>query len=165
MRKKIVSGVLVVGALMGTLSFQNCGTYQPNDNASFLSLSECTGTACIVSPNSILLAVQNSDPTILRKAAPTESEVDVSGFCDNGGYSSTKIDWALTTDVNDPSKIIQSGNGGACDQLGRFQFKVSYPANQPNGVILLVALYGLEGSQKIINPTQQHFKYFRLIQM
>jgi hypothetical protein len=166
MKQKLLSGLVFVTVMAATMTFQNCGTYQPSDNADFMSLQACTGSQCLISPESIQLSIQNPDQIILRKAAPAETEVDIGGFCDSGGYPVTEIRWALL-DTRPNGGTVQLGSGGACDQLGRFQFKVPYPSTfstVPEGLELQVALYGKDGNQMVINPRALHYQVRRLMQ-
>ncbi len=165
MKRKLLSGLVFVTVMAGTMTFQNCGTYQPNDTGDFLSLQSCVGSLCLISPDSIQLLIQNPAEVVLRKSAPAETEVDIGGFCDSGGYDITEVRWALVDTRGGGSAIVQVGGGGTCSPLGRFQFKVPYPAAfvaVPEGIELQVALYGKDGNQLVINPRGLHSGKVRL---
>lgn len=93
---KSVQLVLVVGATVLTLTqFNNCSNYQPNIATDGTSSIDCTTTTnCIVpNPNNVGITAHllNGTESIL----PSESEFNIGGDCNEGGYPYNDIHWDL----------------------------------------------------------------------
>jgi hypothetical protein len=136
-KKSYVAGLLV---FLVTFSFQNCGqdmSAVKNVNESSLvpqgsagsaqSLEPCIAGGCPQDANYIQLSIENHDPvsflTDLSNSV-LEPRIDVSGYCNMGGYLYSRIYYVVSDDAGNLA-IPQTLSTGACSDVGRYAFPIS----------------------------------------
>jgi hypothetical protein len=118
--------ILVCFALSAGVVFQNCGTYQPEENDEFTVLaSGCLDPATCIDGDAeaITLEIGNADP---ERLLTSDKAFDVGGYCDPGGFQRYKIVFSLKNPaggiVLGPLAVAQG-----CDAFGRFRIRVDLP--------------------------------------
>lgn len=121
--RRVSQFVLVVGLVSASsLVFQNCAGYAPAEIEDVLdTASLCQGDECPAYAESIQIAIGNADPI---RVTPADAALDIGGYCDDAGYPGNRITWQLVG----PTSIGPITVNNACDDLGRFQFRVDIPA-------------------------------------
>ena len=161
------SAAVFLAMTIGTIAFQNCGTYQPNEDAESASTAQqrlCTGSNCLVTPEGIQLSIGNPAPVMLWKdGVRKETAIDIGGYCDSGGYPDNRIAWRLVDSNNTNLSVAASGPSDVikCSALGRYQFRVPIPGSYDytKRHLLLVTLVGLDATgQSVLNPLNGHQK-------
>lgn len=154
--------VLMCSVVVSTsLVFQNCGTYQAASVYDTFSdgASLCTGSECATNPESILLALGNADP---ERLLPTDTAFDVGGYCDPAGYPENRIYYQIQGPTPSQPQVLNN----ACDDLGRFQIRVTLPGNYDFASIhsLVVNLRGVsEEGEEVDNPLGLNRRQLNLV--
>ena len=120
-----------------TFSFQNCGqnlapveptvptsSSLPSANS---SLQPCIAGGCPLANEYIQISIENRDPisfvaTLANQVL--EPSVDVSGYCNTGGFLLSRIYYSIADD----SGVVVSAESstlGSCGVLGRYSFPIS----------------------------------------
>ena len=135
LKKNFLIGLSLVG--MVTLSFQNCGQNMsvvdnPAGNTSLdssdiaNSLVPCIAGGCPQANEYIQISVENHDPVLFIVGASNqvlEGIVDISGFCNAGGFLLSRIYYSVADDSGTLA-IPVSPSPGACNELGRYQLPI-----------------------------------------
>ena len=171
--KRVTQAVsfLMLGLIMA-VGFQNCGGYVSADNPLYDQASEavCVGLACGMDTSFIKLSIAN-DAVTLKKVSPmpttcTDNDshcVDVAGYCDTGGFATTKVYATLyegstivSSELDTYSKCID----------GRYSFQYILPSNYnfDMGHTLQVKLVAFDGTTSNIysNSTGANVRYLVL---
>lgn len=113
--KRVGQAVAGFGLLFAAaLAFQNCSGYQAYDISEDLGLSSSTG------PVAYGLKTSTGSLTVFESSLTGNRFVDIGGYCDAGGFSSTQIEYLTTQKGNS----TWASSLAACDSLGRFQVKI-----------------------------------------
>lgn len=122
-------------------SFQNCGQQMTtvgsnsalSSNATgSVSLTPCVAAGCVQDASYIQVAITNNNPitflssqaTMTSPSVPIEQAVDVAGYCNSGGYPSSRIYYSIQ-DLAGNIVVSQTASNGICNHLGRFQFSLN----------------------------------------
>jgi hypothetical protein len=113
--KRVGQAVAGFGLLFATaLAFQNCSGYQVYD------ISEAGDFTSTSGPVAYGLKSSTGSLTVYESSLTSYRFVDIGGYCDNGGFSSTEIQYLTTQKGN----TTWASSSVACDSLGRFQIKI-----------------------------------------
>jgi hypothetical protein len=127
---------VIFSSLLGIVivfSFQNCGqNMTPISSSSSTglasgstttSLTPCTAGGCPQDSSYVQLEVANNNPIsfLASGAAVQEQAVDISGYCNAGGYPGTRIYYSIQ-DLAGNLVVGTTPTAGTCDALGRFHF-------------------------------------------
>ncbi len=133
---KQFSHLLLIGFIMLTMGliFQNCAGYKaPRVGASLNASSSCTESdpGCASPGEALRISIGNLEPDSIL---PGQNALDVSGWCDLGGYSLGYIYYSLRReDGSVPAGYTRtvatesSEIAGTCDDLGRFRIAIGIP--------------------------------------
>lgn len=151
---KQFSHVLLIGVVMlgMGLVFQNCAGYKaPRVGTSVNASSSCTESdpGCSSPGEALRIAIGNLEPDSIL---PSQNALDVSGWCDLGGYSLGYIYYSLRReDGSVPAGYTRSAAtesseiAGTCDDMGRFRIAVGIPPAHES-YKLVVRLVGQDAS-------------------
>ncbi len=158
MLKKNKNYFVSVGIIAAIVfSFQNCGqNMTANNNTSSSSNVSPTGTslaACIASgcPQSlqyIQVEISNNNPIsyLVNGSTVVETSVDVSGYCNSGGYPGSHMYYSIQ-DLAGNIVVPNSPTIGVCNSLGKFHFPISISGlSATNNYQLIVILRGVDST-------------------
>jgi hypothetical protein len=166
--------VLIVTAVV----FQNCGTYQADNSPLYnVSLpSTCVGVTCQADLNSIQIKIANNIPITIKRPdatggtppvfiVPTDcnlsSCIEVSGYCDMGGYTSSVFYIELTVPQAgvSTSLIPRQRTTAQCNELGRFNLTIQVPTSFNYSTLynLIVTMTAVDDQAvEVENPSGQN---------
>lgn len=151
------------------LGFQNCAGYEAANNPLY-NASEyvCIGLACGENPDLISLSVASDGMFYVRQPTGTTYTagdcsytegyngdglcIDVAGYCESGGYSSTEI-WA---ELKGGTVQKPAAKTAATCEDGRFRFLYKLPSgyDYANLHTLRVTIVGVDGNlAQVTNPS------------
>ncbi len=135
-RIKFKKQLLLSAGLMMTVifSFQNCGqdmnaaqkaSTSSSSNGVSTSLTPCIASGCPQSFNYIQIEISNNNPIsfLASGANILETNLDVSGYCNMGGYPGSHIYYSIQ-DLAGNIVVPVSMTSGICSSLGKFHFPV-----------------------------------------
>ncbi len=162
---------LTLSMIVG-VGFQNCSTYQADNNPLFDEASSvCIGLACGMDTSLLKLAIANDASVAVHQLSsqPTSCNgndarcVDIAGYCDDGGFPNNQI-WAS---IAGGSVNVAEFNTGATCVDGRFSTQIVLPAgyDYANVHTLGLTIYGLNASStdKFSNETSGNHREVYLV--
>lgn len=134
-KKNFLLSLLAIGVL--TIPFQNCGqnmsaidnsaVSQSSSNDTTNSLEPCIADGCPQASEYLQLSVENHDPVSFIVGSSNqvlETSVDISGYCNLGGFLLSRIYYSISDDGGNPV-VPQTLSSGTCSALGRYSFPIS----------------------------------------
>lgn len=127
----LLSTGLVFSIIFG---FQNCGQDMTSSNSSSstpkpptsTSLAPCIASGCPQGFDYIQVEVANTNPIsfLSSGASILETSVDVSGYCNTGGFPGSHLYYSIK-DLTGNTVVANTAAAGVCSGLGKFRFPVS----------------------------------------
>lgn len=156
---------LLVLTMMTVVIFQNCSGYQPaldinQDEYASLIAEDCDTKPCFnttPSANMMRISIENhmynrgTEVLLSINTQQVLQPFDVAGFCDSGGFASTRIYYSFQKANAAP---VWWSTGGGCDSMGRYRIYVPLPSgfNRCEPHLLRVQIRGLRSNGQEVGP-------------
>ncbi|MEM7647469.1 MAG: hypothetical protein AAF203_11205 [Pseudomonadota bacterium] len=151
---------LILGLLIITLTFQNCGDSARNqlvllDQVDEASLNACEGQECLLSAELLWLLIREYEPYRVDITSLVAGHFTVGGQCGVGAFANHSFVWELREGFGAQRIVGRGVADNRCD-LGQFQIPIVLNIADPEvdqRYQLLVEIVGIdENNSRITNP-------------